>query len=310
MKRSVPRWVLAARFRLKLLVGRVAGALAVALLRLIRHGRRVPLANMSAAVMRRVGRLHPKHRVGRANLARAFPEKSPAEIEQILSGVWDNLGRLAVEFAFLDRITIGNAAEDTADMVADPVILDRIDQIIKQGRPVAGFAAHLANWELPAVATERLGLKASFLYRAPNIRAIDEAIHELRKGSMGTLVRSEFSAPIKLANALLRGEHVGMLVDQHEYQGVDVTFFGRTCKANPLIAQLARHTGCEIRGVRVVRLPDGNRFRSEITEPLDLPRDAKGEIDIQGTMQLITSTIETWVREHPEQWLWLHRRWR
>jgi KDO2-lipid IV(A) lauroyltransferase len=153
-------------------------------------------------------------------------------------------------------------------------------------------------------------LKASFLYRAPNIRAIDEAIHELRKGSMGTLVRSEFSAPIKLANALLRGEHVGMLVDQHEYQGVDVTFFGRTCKANPLIAQLARHTGCEIRGVRVVRLPDGNRFRSEITEPLELPRDAKGEIDIRGTMQLITSTIETWVREHPEQWLWLHRRWR
>jgi Kdo2-lipid IVA lauroyltransferase/acyltransferase len=101
-----------------------------------------------------------------------------------------------------------------------------------------------------------------------------------------------------------------MLVDQHESRGVDVTFFGRTCKANPLIAQLARHTNCFVRGLRVVRLPDGNHFRGELTEPLDLPRDAQGEVDIQGTMQLITSVIEGWVREHPEQWLWLHRRWR
>ena len=59
-----------------------------------------------------------------------------------------------------------------------------------------------------------------------------------------------------------------------------------------------------------VRLPDGNHFWSEVTEPLDLPRDAQGEVDIQGTMQMITTIIEGWVREHPEQWLWLHRRWR
>jgi len=101
-----------------------------------------------------------------------------------------------------------------------------------------------------------------------------------------------------------------MLVDQHDFRGVDVTFFGRACKANPLIAQLARHTNCFVRGIRTVRLPDGNHFRGDITEPLDLPRDAQGEVDIQGTMQMITSIIEGWVREHPEQWLWLHRRWR
>jgi KDO2-lipid IV(A) lauroyltransferase len=89
-----------------------------------------------------------------------------------------------------------------------------------------------------------------------------------------------------------------------------VTFFGRTCKANPLIAQLARHTNCSVRGIRAIRLPDGNSFWGELTDPLDLPRDAQGEVDIQGTMQLITSIIEGWVREHPEQWLWLHRRWR
>ena len=63
-------------------------------------------------------------------------------------------------------------------------------------------------------------------------------------------------------------------------------------------------------GLRVVRLPDGNRFWGEMTEPLELPRDADGRIDVTGTMQVITNVIEGWVREHPEQWLWLHRRWR
>jgi KDO2-lipid IV(A) lauroyltransferase len=101
-----------------------------------------------------------------------------------------------------------------------------------------------------------------------------------------------------------------MLVDQHFVKGVDVTFFGRRCKANPLIAQLARHTECPIHGTRVVRREDRNRFTIEMTEAIAPARDAQGRIDIQGTMQVITSVIEGWVREHPEQWLWLHRRWR
>ena len=76
-------------------------------------------------------------------------------------------------------------------------------------------------------------------------------------------------------------------------------FFGRWAKANPLIAQLARHTGAPIRGVRVVRQPDGNHFWGELTDEIAPARDADGKIDIQGTMQVITSVVEGWVREHP-----------
>ncbi len=70
-----------------------------------------------------------------------------------------------------------------------------------------------------------------------------------------------------------------------------MTFFGRRCLANPLIALLARQTESPIHGLRAVRKPDGR-------------------IDIKGTMQAITAVVEGWVREHPEQWLWLHHRWR
>jgi KDO2-lipid IV(A) lauroyltransferase len=127
---------------------------------------------------------------------------------------------------------------------------------------------------------------------------------------MGNMVAAGLDAPLKLGRALESGENVALLVDQHTTQGVDVVFFGRWAKANPLAAQLARLTGAPIRGGRAVRLPDGNRFRAELTEEIAPVRDAAGNIDIQATMQAITTVVEGWVREHPEQWLWLHRRWR
>jgi len=100
-----------------------------------------------------------------------------------------------------------------------------------------------------------------------------------------------------------------VLVDQYLYQGIEVEFFGRRCKANPMIARLARYVDCPIHGTRVIRLPD-HRFRVELTEAVEPVRDGAGDIDIQGTTQAIIRIVEGWVREHPEQWLWLHRRWR
>ena len=148
------------------------------------------------------------------------------------------------------------------------------------------------------------------LYRPPNIRAVSDAVLKIRAGCMGTLVPSSFDAPMRLARALERGGSVGMLVDQHDQRGVDVTFFGRTCKAVPLrrnwpAISTARSKACAWCAGRT-----GNTFWGEITEPIELLRDAEGKIDVAGTMQAIASVIEAWVREHPDQWLWLHRRWR
>jgi KDO2-lipid IV(A) lauroyltransferase len=76
-----------------------------------------------------------------------------------------------------------------------------------------------------------------------------------------------------------------------------------------MIARLARAFECPIYGTRIVRLR-GHRFRYELVGPIETPRNAAGRIDVVRTMQLITSTIEEWIREYPEQWLWLHHRWR
>lgn len=289
----------------------IVGSLAVALLRLFRRIDRRRLADFTGTGMRRIGPWLREHRLGRENLRRAFPEKSPQEIERILAGVWDNLGRVAAEFAHIDHLRILDMdAPGPADCFYEPRTYEAYRAIRDDGVPGLFFSAHLANWEIPAIAATKFGIHGHVLYRSANIAAINDAILEIRKGLMGTLVATSLDAPVRLAKALQAGGHVGMLVDQHYVKGVDVTFFGRPAKANPLIAQLARHVDCPIRGVRMVRLADRNTFWGEVSDPITPVRDAEGRIDIPGTMQVITSVVEGWVREHPEDWLWLHRRWR
>jgi Kdo2-lipid IVA lauroyltransferase/acyltransferase len=297
-------------FRLRKAVHGVFGWIAVGLMRLLRGANRKRTANAAAAAMRRIGPWFREHEIARQNLTAAFPEKSPQEIEAILAASWDNLGRVAAEFLHLDRITILDLEKPAdVDVIYEPAGMERM-RALQQPGPRVFFATHLGNWELPARFARYYDVDTTLLYRAPSIRAISDAIAELRAGCMGTLVSSGFDAPIRLARALERGGKVGMLVDQYDSRGVDVTFFGRTCKASPLLAQLARHFDCPIHGARVVRLADRNKFWAEVTDPIEPKRDADGKIDVVGTTQVIASVVESWVREHPDQWLWQHRRWR
>jgi Kdo2-lipid IVA lauroyltransferase/acyltransferase len=296
---------------LKPLLDPALGALAVALLRAVHWMDRRRSANFAGAFMRKVGPLLKEHRLGRDNLRAAFPEKSDAEIEKILGGVWDNLGRLAIEFAHLDDFSIAGFETPTRDIITyAPETAERFERIRTSGQAMIGFGAHLANWEIPGVGATKLGVKSALLYRRPGIPAISDLIVKLRTPLMGEMIPTTLDAPVRLARLLQSGVSVGMLADQHYTRGVPVTFFGRPCLANPLVALLARQTGAPIRGLRVVRNPDGNSFWGEITDEIKPARDVEGNFDVAGTMQAVMAVIESWVREFPEQWLWLHRRWR
>jgi KDO2-lipid IV(A) lauroyltransferase len=247
-------------------------------------------------------------RVGRKNLRAAYPKKSEAEIEAILAGVWENLGRVAGEFVHLDRMWDYDEARPNAGRI-ETFHVDRFIGLFTDDKPALIFSAHLANWEIAAISAAKYGLDSAVLFRIPSNRFVAELIHETRAGLMSQLVPAGPAAGLFMGGVIERGGHLGMLVDQHRNPGVPVTFFGRPCLANETIGRLARLYECPVHGVRVIRLP-GNRFRLELTEALELPRDSEGSVDIKATMQTITSIVEQWVREYPEQWLWLHRRWR
>lgn len=262
------------------------------------------------AVARVLGPLLPVHRVALDNMRHAFPDMPEAERRHVLREAWDNLGRTSCEYVHMDRIwDFDEARPNTGRIQIAPESNAVFERLRSDGRPALIFAAHLANWELPAVAAARHGLEAAVLYRRPNNPFVARDILALRAGSMGELIPAGVMAPVRMMEALDRGAHVGMLVDQRFGRGPRVDFLGRPAASNPLLARLARRFDCPVHGARAIRLP-GGRFRLEITEEVALPRDASGRVDVEAATALVNRIVAGWVREHPGQWLWMHRRWR
>jgi KDO2-lipid IV(A) lauroyltransferase len=296
------------RRQLALYGDRILGRLVKGMIRLVARADPDRASDFCGAVARRVGPWLPQHRVGQANLRAAFPDQNAVWIETTLRDAWENLGRVAGEYVHMAQIATIDPDHPDAGRVRTenvPMFLALRDD----GKPALCFCAHLANWELPAVAVAAHDMPTAVVYRMPNNKAVAREITRIRAPLMGRLIRTRTQAAVEMAAALSAGEHLGMLVDQHFSRGVDVTFFGRRCKANPSIARLARRFDCPVVGVRVVRLPH-HKFRIDGFGPYELPRDAHGEVDVAAATQMITDVIEGWVREHPGQYLWFHRRWR
>jgi KDO2-lipid IV(A) lauroyltransferase len=243
------------------------------------------------------------------SIALAFPEKTPAERKAILRGAWDNFARVIVEFVFLEELAAGYDPASPAEGRITVAGIDRFVALRDDGKPAIIVAAHLANWEVLGVVAHKFGLATVLPFRAPGNVHLAEDVLTQREALMGTLVSSSRGASFEIAAALDRGEHLGMLIDQRVAHGLNVPFFGRPALTNSLPAKLARQYDCPVHGARAIRLP-GGRLRLELTPPIELPRDEAGLIDVEGATAKFNSVVESWVREHPDQWFWLHNRWK
>lgn len=266
-------------------------------------------SDLGGWLLRTASPLIPVNRVALANIRAAFPEMAEPEVRRIARGAWENLGRTAAEYAHLATLFDYDYLNPDAPSRVEVEGIEHFIALKDDAKPGLIFSAHLANWELPAICAQAYDLDTTAVFRAPNDPAIAAVVHEIRSGAMGGLAAAKQGAAFAMQGVLERDGHLGMLIDQHFTRGVVVPFMGRPALTNPIMGKFARRFECPVHGVRVIRLAN-QRFKLELTPPLDLPRDASGEIDVQGAMAMMTAVVEGWVREHPEQWLWMHRRWR
>ncbi len=241
--------------------------------------------------------------IARRNLAHAFSDKSLTEIEAIVHGMWDNLGRVAAEYAHLGEIDVTDPHGRVEVVGIENVELLRDDQI-------SGifFSAHLGNWEIVTLGATQNGLLLTQIYRAPNNPHMEPLLRGLRAPVGGINYPKGSAGARKLILALRQGQHLGMLVDQKLNEGVAVPFFGRDAMTAPALAQLALKFGCPVVPARVERL-EGAHFRLTVYPPLELHDSGDRQADIAAAMAEVNALIEGWIRARPEQWLWLHRRW-
>lgn len=266
-------------------------------------------SNLGGAIARWIGPKIPRSGVARRQIRLAFPDKSEAEVEDIVRDCWDNLGRTALEYPHLDQIWDYALGHRRGEGRIDVEGVDIFLGLRHPRRPAIIFTAHQANWELLAVCAAHYGLPLSVFFRRPNNPYVSALIGKIRGTAMGGLIPTDFEGAFTASRLLDEGKIIGLLADQHFTRGPAIPFFGKPARTAPTLAKLALHYECDVHGAWVERL-DGGRFKLAITPALPLPKDGTQEERVEALLGLVNATIEGWVRRRPAQWLWLHRRWR
>ena len=264
--------------------------------------------NFVDRMARRIGPWTGRHGVALDNLRQAYPEKTEEEREAIARDMWGNMARLTAEYVFIERLFDFDPAATTpgrVEVVGEEIFI----RLRAEEKPHIFFTAHMGNFELLPIAAASFDLDLTALFRAPNNPYLAGRLARRRSANMGNLLASRTGVAFTLARILERGGNIGMLVDQHFTRGLETTFFGRPCESSPLLPKLARQYECDVYPARCIRLP-GNRFRLEVFEKIELPRNPRGEVDPAATAQILNDVVEGWVREHPGQWMWFHKRWK
>ena len=267
-----------------------------------------PLARAFAiAVAQLVYLLHFRLRqVGMRNLAMVFPEKSLTERRRILRGVFSSLGRQLAELCQFPRYT--------AENIGDVVVYDGLDNFQKaysRGKGVLFLTAHFGGWELSAFAHSLHGHWLHVVMRPMDNPYLDRLLQSYRT-MHGNKVVPKDDFVRGLLGAMRAGETVGILMDTNMTppQGVFVDFFGiPACTASGLARIALRTDAAVVPGFTIWEEALG-KYRLRFDPAVQLIRTGNLEADVIANTQKFTSIIEEYARRYPDQWLWVHRRWK
>ena len=239
------------------------------------------------------------------NLRRAFPEKSINEIKNIARGAYRTLAITAADFFEIPSLTkdnIGNLVEVEG--------LEYYTKALEKNRGILLLGSHFGNWELTAAAISLVLKPAVITYRPLDSPTLDKLVLWVRSCTGNVLIDKE-RAMRKMLRSLADNEIVATMIDQNMawQEGVFVDFFGRpACTTNGL-ALLALHTGAPVVPGYLLRLENG-KYRMVIKEEMTVIRTGDADADILINTQNFTRFIEDTVREYPDQWFWIHQRWK
>jgi KDO2-lipid IV(A) lauroyltransferase len=264
-------------------------------------------SNLAGGVAAAVGPLLPVSRVADANLRAAMPDLDALARKRIVRGVWESLGRTAGEFPHVARIPHRSASGPGWEVQGEAIVSD----LAARGGPAIFFSGHIGNWEILPRAAAFHGVQAAALYRAADNTGVDAFIRSVRETGAGRPLLY-FQKGAKGARQLLghlkSGGFLAALVDQKMNDGIEARLFGLPAMTAPAVAGLALHFRCPLVPA-VCRRVGPARLRLVVERPLVLPQSNDRGQDILALTQQINDVLERWIRDEPQSWLWLHRRW-
>lgn len=244
-----------------------------------------------------------RRRVTLDNLRHAFPELPEKERRRIAKGAYVNMA-----YAVMEGLSSARLSEDE---LAQAVVTDQwgpVQTAIDEGKGILVASAHFGGWELLGEVLARRGVKLHAVVRSLRGSVNAELIESRRKSGMQLIAPR--GAVLSSVRALRHGAMVAMLIDQvlPSDRGVFVPFFGRAACTTPALSMAAISSGSPVFVLMSVR--EGDHLRLFIEGPIPVPDTGDRKRDILEHTAALTQVIEGFVRRHPEQWLWLHRRWK
>lgn len=233
------------------------------------------------------------------NLEQAFPELDAAAQNRIAAGMWQNLGRVLGEYPHLGEMEGARV---------EVIGRERLVALYESKQPFIMVSGHFANWEVLPVTAAKQGLELQLIYRHANNPYVDRLLARARSASGKKLARKGVEGARSVHGALRKGEPVAMLIDQKHSRGLPVAFFGRPALTGTAPAELSLKYNAPIIPVQLERL-NGAHFRLTVHEPLAIPQGLSEADTVANILNHLNALLESWTRQHPEQWLWLHRRW-
>ena len=245
-------------------------------------------------------------RVGRRNLELALPSLSPPARNKILRGVYLHLGWQLVEFCRMSRYT----SENTRGWIRTEGLQHYLAAKAR-GKGVLIVTGHLGAWELSAFYHSLAGHRMGMIARRLDNRRLDAYVNGVRSRH-GNFMISKDDFGRGLLKAIHAGQTVGILMDTNMTppQGEFVKFFGIEACTGTGLAHIARQTGAAVLPGFMLWEPKERRYVLHFGEEIEIPRTANRGADILEGTRRCTAVIESWIRRYPEQWLWIHRRWK
>lgn len=247
-----------------------------------------------------------KHRlIALHNLLRSFPEKPLEEIIKIARGSYLSFALIAAEFADIPRLNKDNLPEWITIKG-----LENYTAACSEGKGVLLFGAHFGNWEIGNAALAITTQPFVFIYRILDSPFLEDNITAVRT-SYGNISLPKENAMRPMIRLLKKGTTLNLLIDQNVawYGGVFVDFFGRPACTTTGLALLALHTDAPVLPSFTRRLPDG-KYLLEIGSKVEISRSDNRDNDVLINTQNFTKIIEENIRKSPEQWFWVHQRWK
>lgn len=240
----------------------------------------------------------------RSNIKKCFPDISPLKVEEIVGEMWQNFGRLMIEYVNINHFWDGKKLHNIEIRG-----IENLKLLQEDGKPGLIFTAHLGNWQMITLAAQSIGFDLTQMYRPPNNPWVDAAMLTCQKFAVKNVITKGKRGPKDLLSLLKRGGHAMLLVDQKMGEGLSVPFLGRDAMTATGIARLYLHQNCPLLPARCERL-EGSRFRVTFYPPIHFIPTSNHAEDMYALLLSINTLLGEWITERPGQWLWLHRRWK